>query len=584
LGGGLLRASGLFLGYLLLAGWFTWPLAGSLATRLPCSNTACSFDTLYSAWVVAWVSHALGAVPARLGDANIYVPDSHALYYGPAGFGAVPYFLPTFLATANAALALNVMVIVSAAATACGLHWVVWRWTGFHEAGFVAAWNLFVNRWYLWGFAASAPHLVVLQYFPWIVYAAAKPLATPRQAGGLLALILLQSLTDPVYVAPAVLAVLGSLALARLVRPVWRRSGAWLALVLAALPVCLIPFLAGYSWVRAHNPALTHQTLWTGRFGAKLYALFPLDVSGFVWRGGEATSMGPAVLVTIVLGALVAIVRGRSRSATATGAWANASLWAVVGTLVSLPPVVRWGDFGGPQLRLPHYLLDATTPVYDIIRLPTRLGFAGMIGLCLLFGVAFAEILRPFRRVATIALTVSLAALVYRYPPVGQWPLPSAYPTQPVPHTPPALLHQLRATEGPLLEIPALGIPSGNFARPNAVAMYRSTQHWRPLLNGYSSYWPSGFRERLERTALLPAPRVLRRFVCETGLRTILVNLAGLRPPQRRAWLQTKARPGDGLELIGDYPGQLLFAVTIPLPGAPGGPACPPLVASSTRS
>jgi hypothetical protein len=570
-GSGLLRASGLFLGYLLLAGWFTWPLAATLATSLPCSNVACGFDTLYSAWVVAWVSHALGTVSARLGDANIYVPDSHALYYGPAGFGAVPFFLPTFLATANAALALNVMVIVSAAATACGLHWVVWRWTGFHEAGFVAAWNLFVNRWYLWGFAASAPHLVVLQYFPWIVYAAAKPLATPRQAGGLLALILLQSLTDPVYVAPALLVVLGSVALVRLVRPVWRRSGAWLALVLAALPLCLAPFLAGYVWVRAHNPALTHQTLWTGLPGAKLYALTPFDVRGLVWRGGEATSMGPAVLATIVLGALVAIVRGRSRSATATGAWANASLWAVVGTLVSLPPVVYWGGILGPQLRLPHYLLDATTPLYDVIRLPTRLGVAGMIGFCLLFGVAFAEILRPFRRVATMALAVGLAALVYRYPPVGQGRLPSVYNTQPVPRTSPALLRQLRATEGPLLEIPALANPRGN-----AVAMYRSTLHWRPLVNGYSSYWPTGFLERLERAALLPAHGPLRRFVCETGLRTILVTLTGLRPPQRRAWLEAKARSAGGLELIGDYPGQLLFAVTIPLPGAPGGPACPP--------
>src|SRR5262249_34920067 len=94
-----------------------------------------------------------------------------------------------------------------------------------------------------------------------------------------------------------------------------------------------------------------------------------------------------------------------------------------------------------------------------------------------------------------------------------------------------------------------------------AEAMYRSTLHWRPLLNGYSSYWPAGFHERMEATALLLTPSVLKTFVCDTGLRSILVDVR-VPFPGRDAWLRAHAAPLPGLRLAATTPEFLVFDVT----------------------
>jgi hypothetical protein len=117
----------LLLGYLGLTVWLTWPLATGLAAQLPCSQQiVCTFDTLYSAWVLSWLSHALTTAPGHLANANIYYPAGQALYYGPAGFGAMPYGLPAFLATGNAALAANVALLACATLTALALERGLW--------------------------------------------------------------------------------------------------------------------------------------------------------------------------------------------------------------------------------------------------------------------------------------------------------------------------------------------------------------------------------------------------------------------------------------------------------------------------
>jgi hypothetical protein len=542
--------------------------------------------------VVSWLSHALTTAPWHAGEANIYYPDPRALYYGPAGFGAVPYALPAFVVTGNAAVAANVAFLSSVALTALALHWVVWRWTRSAAAGFVAAWTLLVNRWFLWGFVATTPHLAAIQYLPLIAFLAAEPLWTRRRALVLLALITLQCLTDPVYVAPAVMIPLGVLALSRLGRRAWRSSGWRLFGVLAAVPLCLAPFMIGYVRVRMDNPALARQSLYLhGAAGV----LSPTDLTTLFWSSPTPqlpppTSIGFAVLGLIALGGLSgALGRLRGAGSGLGRPWAHAALWALVGTVISLNAVAEvnfpWIDGTWTRIRiyLPQYLLAVHTQLYDVVRVPSRLGVGAMIGICLLAGLALAElveVLPPLRgrgRAASGAravLAVAIAVFVYRLPPVGSPALPSAYRLQNAPPTDPELLRQLRAADGPLLEIPATypGLTGPN-ARSNAVAMFRSTRHWRPLVNGYSSYWPAGFLTRLRASDRLPAPLALRRLVCDTGVRTILVNLVYFLP-NRAEWLRARTVPMPGLQFIAEYPGQLLFAVTVPPPGAPGGPSC----------
>src|SRR5262249_15796695 len=140
------------------------------------------------------------------------------------GFGALPFFVGTFLVTHNGTLAMNLTFLTGVTLTAWSLHAVATRWTGSHLAAFVAAWTFLTTPWVLWHWGPVAPNYVVLPYFPWIIFLAeARPL-TRRRAMGLAALTVLQALVS-VYVAVAVLGPLAMLATLRIARPSTRADG-----------------------------------------------------------------------------------------------------------------------------------------------------------------------------------------------------------------------------------------------------------------------------------------------------------------------------------------------------------------------
>ena len=574
-----LRLLALFAFYACVIVWLTWPLAADPRNRLPCTDPACRFDTLYSAWVLAWESHALVSSPARLADANIYFPAPDALYYGPAGFGALPYFAPTFLATGNAALATNVMLLLSVTLSALSLHWVVQRWTGLASAGLVAACTLLVHRWYLWGFVASTPHLAPIQYFPLIVWLAATPFISLWRAALLGALILAQCLTDPVYVAAAAFAPLALLAASRVVRARWRRDGFVLAGVLVGALLGLVPFLLGYLRVRAQNPLLDEQSLWQGE-------LLPSKLTSLLWHSSAASTIAPAALVLIVLGALLALLRRKRTSLPHDPGWCHGALWLLVGVAISLTPIAHWGSH---EVYLPQYLLAVTTPLYEIIRVPRRLGVAAMIGGCILSGVAFAEVVRALERPAAsgtaarlrrAALAAVAVIALYGIQPAGTEPLPESYPLQKTPNIPPGFAAEIARAQGPILQLPALR--HGQRSRPspneNAHAMYLSTFHWRPLLNGYSSYWPEGFIARMELAEQLPTRSAIARLVKATGVRTIWVDLRGYDALGQLRWQDAELGLVRGLELRARVRSHLLFAIDpafFPRPPASAPPGAP---------
>ena len=98
----------------------------------------------------------------------------------------------------------------------------------------------------------------------------------------------------------------------------------------------------------------------------------------------------------------------------------------------------------------------------------------------------------------------------------------------------------------------------------HARAMFRSIFHWRPLVNGYSSYFPAGFGDRMVAAALLPNAYAIEMLRNTTGLSTILVNLDDLNTSQRTVWNTAAANGGPGLRLVLAEPHHLLFEVSKP--------------------
>jgi hypothetical protein len=77
--------------------------------------------------------------------------------------------------------------------------------------------------------------------------------------------------------------------------------------------------------------------------------------------------------------------------------------------------------------------------------------------------------------------------------------------------------------------------------------MYRSIDHWRPLLNGYASYHPRAFTRRMALALRLPDAGALDALRRDTGLRAVVVESTGSGGRLRQRWLEairTGALPG----------------------------------------
>lgn len=569
-----LYGGALVAGYLGVVLWLTWPLAASIGTSLPSEGH--HFDVYYSTWVLAHDSHALVS-STPLADANIYHPASSALYYGPAALGALPLFAPVFIATGNPVLAINVTLLLGLALTCVSMHVVVRRWTGSHLAGVVGAATVVMNQWLIHGFVASAPHWAALWWLPLIAFVAATRLDSMRAALWLVPLVALQCMTDLVYLMPAVVGPLAVLAVLELIRSSTRAAGLRLIAVLALAALPLVPVVRGYLEVQAANPDLASQTKWTNP-----EANSPSVLTDRLFRGFYPFLLTPVVLVLVALGTAAMVLRRRAVARPPSpGGWAHGALWTLVGGSLSLTPVVL---IGGKQFHTPIGVLAGWFPSLQAIRVPNRLGIAGLVGLGILSGMAFAEIsaqirthIRPGRLApcASAALAAAVLFFVYRAY-VDNWqgygrrePMPSEYRLYEPPPIPRSFLPILGAERAPLLELP-LGDPVN--PRGHALAMFHSIAHWRPLLNGYSSYWPAGFPERMAEACRLPDPEALARLVESTGLSLIWVHSQMIGPGKRGEWEEPPRSDGKlrGLTLVARDGDELLFAVDPPRAPAGG--------------
>jgi hypothetical protein len=479
-------------------------------------------------WALAYQTTALQHAPASFGEATIFYPTPHALFYGDAGFGAVPLFFPVFAVTGNAAIASNATFLLSLALTASALHVLVLRWTGSHPGGAFAALTFLLSRWGLWAWVPSAPHYGLLVYLPAIMFLAADQSA--KRPWLLSALIVLQGLVT-VYDAVPIVVGVALLALWRVGRTRTRAAGLRLVGALAVASVVLAAAQTGFFVVRSTNPALAGQSHWS---------LERLKVTQLPW--GPFDPGAPMRIPLVAFGLLVVgtwcLVRDRERRPEEAAAWQHAAFWSVLGLWASLTPIV---SITGKPVNVGWATLAGWVPFF---RKPDRMAMIGLVGLAALTGVASAAAFRRFlalaqrrRRMRPLgslaAVTVALA-MYLEYAggtpgdlDVNRAPLPSTYPLAEAIGESSTLVRVLREGHGPILELPATD-PSAN-----ARAMYRAIYHRRPILNGYDGYWPATFPSRMALAARLPDRDALAQLRRETGLDTVVVHVGDFGRAQR---------------------------------------------------
>jgi hypothetical protein len=369
--------------YVGIALWLTWPLARYATTHL---SGLASVDALHGIWALTWAARAAVTDPAGLFEAPILHPTPRAFFFAPNGLGPAPLFAPLYLVSGNPALAVNVTLLLSLALAAWGLHRIAQHWTGSWMAGAVAGATLLTSsQWTL--YLAMWPTYLSIYYFPWLIALVATSRSGARPTIAVAALLVLQCLADPVYVAPAVLAPVAVIAFTRLLRADTRPSGFSLVAALMLAALTLTPLYLGYLDARAHTFMREPRPPGSGIWQTLAEPL------ALPWRPDFAP-VTYATLALIVTGVACRIARRTDPTDHRTRrAWANAATWTVVGLLLCTP-VVAFSSSVLVHNPL-HLLVDAVAPgALDLLRGMQRLSLAMTMGLALLAGLGFGALRR----------------------------------------------------------------------------------------------------------------------------------------------------------------------------------------------
>ena len=134
--------------------------------------------------------------------------------------------------------------------------------------------------------------------------------------------------------------------------------------------------------------------------------------------------------------------------------------------------------------------------IYHGLRAPARASILVFLALAGLVAYGWSRLEPLFKRWAPVATMVAAVALLGEYVTVqSHWYVPG-----PSPEVSRWLARQPRAV---VLELPLTTSDRLDLV-PDGVYMFRSIEHWQPILNGYSGFFPASYLELTERMRTFP--------------------------------------------------------------------------------
>ncbi len=349
----------------------------------------------------------------------------------------------------------------------------------------------------------------------------------------------------------------------------WRRAVAT-TLALPPRPPWLrwLPWLSGV----AFGVALTY-------LGAMVLML--VNGRSVFYVGGTRiliTNLSNPVEVAVAAFVILLIASPRARAfvrgtpGSAVGIYAALALTAF---LLSLGPRMR--TLGHGVGAGPYTLVMALLPGFDAVRVPARFAMLVALFLAVLSGLGLAALARRWPRVGTtVALVAGLAFLAegaavpitvnQRGYAQGLRP-PEPGPMRYGSDTPPVYRHLAALPHGPVV----VEFPFGALVYEVRYLFY-STTHWKPLVNGFSGFFPPSYDERRERLGLprlLEDPDAAWDALRRSGATHAIVHSrAFLHDDAARVgtWLET-----HGGRLVGTFEYDWLYE--LPRPPSPGAAA-----------
>ena len=499
------RRAASFVLFVALAIAETWPLAAHPA-RLSRNDNA---DTILNEWTIAWVAHQAPRAPWHLYDANIFFPEHRTLAYSEVMIVQSAMAAPLLWLGASPVLAYNIVLIAGFALTGWAMSVVMVRWTESWVAGITSG-ILFAFNAHTF---ARLPHLQAqhVEFFPLALLALDLLLRSPRPryAFQLALWFVLQALTS-IYllVFTAV-----SLIAAALVRPEdwsgrrFKRVAASVALAVSVATIALLPFVLPYwhlsrdeAFVRSLEDATGFAAVWQNY----LSTVSRLHYNWWGYRFSFSPALFPGAIGLIL--ALIAIVRGvafknpRARMCLAFG---------VVGVVLS---------FG---TKVPGYAtLYRFVPLLQAIRGVSRFGYLGIVAVAVVAGFGVVEL----RKLTPSRFWAPLAFLLPALAAVDASPAPIWYARF---EGLPAIYRQLRDQPGAIVVELPFHNSAGSFHE--ARYMLNSTEHWKPMLNGYSGFQPISYHQNFEALEHFPDERSIDALRAQ-GVTHVFVHVSEMGP------------------------------------------------------
>lgn len=498
--------------FTLLAVVHTWPLATDLAHLTRHDNR----DSILNEWIVGWVAHQLPRAPLHLFDGNIFHPERYTLAYSEPMVVQGVMAMPLLVLGVPLVLTCNLLLVSGFALSGWAMAIVVRTWTRDWTAGLVAGAIFAFNAHSL----SRIPHLQAqhLEFLPFALLAFDRVLEAPstRNALKLAGWFVLQSLTSVYLLVIAAFALVAA-GLSRITdlkrHPLFTLRALFIGSVVSVL--VLTPFLLPY-WFVSRDLGLVRSLDDAGHYAAhwRAYLTTPARMHGW-WSAGlaDANVLFPGALGLAL--SLVAIVRGtaftdrRARMCLALG---------LAGVALSFGPAMPGYGF-----------LYAVMPLLRGIRATARFGILATVAVAALagFGTAGLRTLMAARGWRVVApVLVALAATESIAAPLGLVRFDGIPPVyRSVPRTPGTVV----------VEYPFFGARSVQF---HAHYMLNSTDHWQPIVNGYSGFQPPSFYANAAVLQSFPGDEAFTR-MRQLGVTHIVVN-GGQMPPGTLESLATR--------------------------------------------
>lgn len=463
------------------------------------------YDVYFNMWRLDWVAHALATSPRDLFNGNIFYPEPRTLAFSDAMLVEGVIAAPLIWLGTPPVLVHNLMLYGAMAMSGVAMFALVQYLTGSRGAALLSG--------VIFAFPPYRFEHIMHMELQWVMWVPLAFLALHRTidrgrvrdglaTGAAVALQTLSSIYYGIFLA-TLLPISGVLLQFGRNRPNIRRT----MIALAAGAILAVAVIGPYArpYLLARDRVGERPTGQIRTFAARPadYLLVPREnwlYGRWQERGEGERRLFPGA-VALLLGVVAVFLRPPSRVIVVYG------LAAVVAFEASL----------GFRGYVYSFLYSYVSP-FRGLRAPARLGIFVVFFLAVLSGFGYSFLAATLRRRArVILLLILLSAIVLEdFTPVPLVVYPNTAPP----------VYRLLASRSPgvVAEFPMPTIDT--LPGPDPKYSYMSTFHWKPLVNGYSGFYPPTYLRRIQALRRFPEPFSLR-LLRDDGVRYLLIHQSG---------------------------------------------------------